>query len=277
LSRSPEAQRLESQRKVLDYIYRQNPRQARPKDLEEGTGLESTLYVVLDRFEKDKVLLVERGRRKTIYKWTKKAEELYRQLIPPEVKASRLFYERLTKRVNVDVSEDVLIQNLVQAMGATVLPVILETIETKKPVDLIPVIDDFKFFIEKYMVYKKYPNSKPMSAKEHAETFISIHGNLKDQPQLFSQQLHDLKKAVDSYKDKLWKEDKTMRELAEVASAISVWVLEYIKKNELPVANEGTWPNFKSYVARLKELQEEMGYPVAIEPNISGVKPTESS
>src|SRR5208337_3842881 len=102
MSRSPEGQRLQSERKILDYIYRQNPRQARPKELEEGTGLGSTLYVVLNRFEEAKILKVDRGKRKTVYKWTAKAGELYRKLVPPEIKASRLFYERLTKLTNLD-------------------------------------------------------------------------------------------------------------------------------------------------------------------------------
>jgi hypothetical protein len=266
MSRSSEGQRLQSERKVLDYIYRQKPRQARPKELEEGTGLGSTLYVVLNRFENSKppILTVERGKRKTVYKWTEKAGELYRKLVPPEINASRLFYERLTKLTNLKAAPDVLVRNLVQGMGATALPVILESVEKREQIDMAPVVGDFKFFIEKYIVYKHNPNLEQLPLKEQVESFSAIHQELKDHPERFSQHFDDLKEAVDSYKDKVLKEDKTIWQLLELSNAISLWILDYFEKNNLSVAKVENSSYLKSYMKRLMALQTETGFPVTI-------------
>ena len=212
--------------------------------------------------------MVERGKRKTVYKWTEKAGELYRKLVPPEIKASRLFYERLTKLTNLNAAPDVLIRNLVQGMGATVLPVILESVEKKEQIDMVPVVEDFKFFIEKYIVYKHNPNLEQLPLKEQVEEISSIRQELKDHPERFSRHFDGLKKAVDSYKDKVLKEDKTMWQLLELSNAISVWILNYFERNNLSVAKLENWPYLKSYMKRLIDLQTEVGFPITIDSRL---------
>ena len=61
--------------------------------------------------------------------------------------------------------------------------------------------------------------------------------------------------------------DDVAWQVAEHAQAVAIWILRYITKNNLPVADEETWPNFKFHMARLRALLEgELEMPLHLNP-----------
>jgi len=206
MSRSPGSLKKESERKILDFINRQDRRQARSKEIETGTGLGSTCYPHLRRFEKEGVLEVERGRGLTIYKWTRNAENMLSGLTPPELRGPRQFYEKLTQLVEMKVSSRDFIEKLVPAIGVTMVPVLLESIEKRQGILLEPVINDFKSFIKKYLEYKRYPilyANEIKDVKEELKRLNELRSQIDEQPDLFRKQLAELQEETNAFRKKL--------------------------------------------------------------------------
>ena len=182
MSRSPEALKKDSQIKVLEFLSRHSRKEARPKDFKYVRGLsKSTLFQVLRDFERDGVLEVTRGRRETYYRWTRKAESMLRGLLPgPRQDATRRFYERLVRVIDLDCTSDEFARQLVSAAGMTVTMALLEGMKRQEPLVLEPVIGDFRDFVKKYLILKKYPGiSKSSDLREVAQRMDGTPGEYR--------------------------------------------------------------------------------------------------
>jgi len=199
MSRSPPSQRTESERRVLEYLSRRQPREARTKDLRKQAGLSpGTLHAVLRDLERREILKVHRERHQTTYLWTAKAENYYRGIIPKQVLATRKYYEELAKTVSMDASAGEFIKQTTSAIGITILPVLIESIEKKQEILLQPVINDFLFFVKKSLVYTRYPEA---TVERAAKAFQE----LEDNPGAFRKELAEFQAAVAEYRRNLQK------------------------------------------------------------------------
>lgn len=202
MSRSPLSQRTESERKVLEYLYRRQPQQARTKDLRQQAGLSpATLHAVLGDLERRQILEAHRERHQTIYLWTDKAENYYRGIIPKQVLVTRKYYDELTKRVSMNASAVEFIEQTTPAIGITILPVLIESIEKKREILLQPLINDFLFFIKKFLLYRKYPEAP-------IERVAKALQELEDNPQAFRREIDELQGEVAEYRRNLRKDLK---------------------------------------------------------------------
>jgi DNA-binding PadR family transcriptional regulator len=206
MSRSPKALRTESERRILHFIKTQNPKHARATEIERGTGLGSTCYVVLRQFEREGILEVDRGRRRTIYKWTPKADSLYRDLIPFEIKATRRFYERLNAVVDVHVPPENFIEKLVPAVGMTIVLILLESIKKHQAISLDPILSDFKFFMKKYIAYRHYPalySQDTQDAREEIGRIGELLAGLDNEPNMYGKEIAEVEVEAEKLRDRM--------------------------------------------------------------------------
>ena len=153
-------------------------REARTKDLRRQARLSpATLHDVLRDLEEREILKVHRERHQTTYLWTAKAENYYRGITPKQVLVTRKYYEELAKTVSMDASAGEFIKQTTSAVGITLLPVIIESIEKKQEILLQPVINDFLFFVKKFLVYTKYPGATFEEAKKAFQELKIILGH----------------------------------------------------------------------------------------------------
>jgi hypothetical protein len=191
----------------LHYIKNLSPKQARTKDIARETGLRSTIFPILKQFEKDEILQVERGRQETVYKWTRNADNYLRKISLPEIRVTRTYYERLVRLVELDASYETFVKRLISAIGITLLPALLESIEKKQSIEIGIVLDDFKFFIMKYIANKRYPSSdERLDHGDIAAVTAFQQQKLDEQPELYEHQLKELQDALDTYRDQFLKE-----------------------------------------------------------------------
>ncbi len=206
MSRSPKALRSESERRILGFIKARSPKQARATEIERGTGLGSTCYVVLQKFERDEILQVERGRRKTLYKWTTKAENVYHDLIPAELRATRRFYERLTEMVEMNVQPKGFVEKLVPAIGVTIVLVLLESIRKNQIISLEPILSDFRFFAKKYVAYRHYPilySEGTQDVREEIQRITELIAGLDKEPHVYEEELAEIEAEADRLRNRL--------------------------------------------------------------------------
>jgi DNA-binding PadR family transcriptional regulator len=199
----------DSERRILDFLNRQEGKRARSKAIEEGTGLRSTCYPHLKRFEKEKILDVERTRGATVYSLTRKGENLLQKFMPPEIRGARKFYEQLTRLVDMGDPPEQFIRNIVPAIGITIVPVLLESIEKKQGILLEPMINDFKYFVMKYVAYRRYPrvyDGVTKDSREEVQRLNDLLNQLDDQPSLYKQELTKLQTETDALQSKLLSE-----------------------------------------------------------------------
>ena len=157
------------------------------------------MHAVLGDLEQRGILKVHRERHQTTYLWTDKAENHYRGIIPKQVLATRKHYEELTKIVSMEASPEEFIEQTTPAIGITILPVLLESIEKKREILLQPVINDFLFFIKKFLLYTRYPEAT-------VERAAKAYQELEDNPGAFGKELGELQAAVAKYRRNLRKE-----------------------------------------------------------------------
>ena len=205
MSRAPASQRVESERRVLDCILR-NGKEARTKDLRSKSGLApGTLHSVLRDLEGRGILEAHRERHQTTYQWTKKTEDYYRGIIPRPIRASRKYYEGLTRLVSMDATPDEFVQQTIPAIGITILPVLLEAVDKNEELLIQPVIDDFLFFVKKYLVYRKYPESRKDPSDE-INRLGSAFGELQETPAHYKAEISQIQSALERLQQKLRKE-----------------------------------------------------------------------
>ena len=63
--------------------------------------------------------------------------------------------------------------------------------------------------------------------------------------------------------------DDTTWQIVEHTYAVAIWTLKYIKKHNLPVAKDETWPSFKFHMGRLQALIQGLDASLACNPVIS--------
>jgi hypothetical protein len=180
------------------------------------------------------------------------------------------YYENLVNRVDTNVPYDVFVRRIVPALGITLLPALVESIQRKQAIDTGIVLEDFKFFIKKFLMQKRYPSpttETPDVKREYSRLGECLR-KLDEQPELYKQELDALEKAVDSYKVL---EEDLAKPTADLAYETLSWSVRFVEKHKLLITKEETWPNFFSCMTKLNKLLKRMDDQrrVVINPTIS--------
>jgi hypothetical protein len=64
-------------------------------------------------------------------------------------------------------------------------------------------------------------------------------------------------------------DDATAWQAIDHAYAVAIWILRYIAKNNLPVAEDETFPSFKHNLLRLNAILRTLNYPLPRNPILS--------
>jgi len=193
--RTQEFEKRETERVILEALVRADPfnphkRRLRFSELLRETNLgRATLNRALKRMElEDKVTRqVEApvGRAVEIYYgWGPEAEKIY-PLVP-----TRRHYEKLAEKFSVEVTPSRYLEMLGQALGKTLIPVLLESLGHKTPIVAEPILKEFKFLIARYVVYQKNPEITDLREIARAFTDIEKH------PEEYKRELQELRRAI---------------------------------------------------------------------------------
>jgi len=193
--RTQEFEKRETERVILEALVRADPfnphkRRLRFTELLDKTNLgRTTLNRALKRMQSEGKVArhVEAPVGKAVeiyYGWGHEAEKIY-PLVP-----TRKHYEELEDEFSVKIAPGRYIRKLEQALGKTLIPVLLESLRHKTPILAEPVLREFKFLIGKYVLYRKNPDTVD------ARDVMRMFRNLEEHPEEYEEELKELENVL---------------------------------------------------------------------------------
>lgn len=121
---------------------------------------------------------------KIYYRPGPKASVVY-PLIP-----TRKYYEDLANKFDVDkVTAEQFVKQLQKALDETLFLELLESIIKQRPVLADPILEEFKFHITRFVVYRR-------NSKADINEFVRGFQDLQDHPERYREELRQLQEAV---------------------------------------------------------------------------------
>jgi len=193
--RTQEFEKQETERRIIEALVRSdplNPQKRRLKftELLRETNLgRATLNRALKRMELDEKI----SRRveapvgdavEIYYEWGPEAEKIY-PLVP-----TRRHYEKLANEFNVRVTPKAYVGGLAQALGQSLIPVLVESVRRKTPILTENLFRDFRFLVAKYVAYRKNPDMSDL--RDVMKAFVDVENH----PEKYDVELQELEEAA---------------------------------------------------------------------------------